>query len=91
MVVAPPHHHTQQWSYTALSRSRTPTQLLVLAETRRDQPAEHAPSLDLLDTDDALTRLAACMTRDETEAERRIAALPSRALSPPTHTRSRSR
>ena len=25
MVVAPAHHHTQQWSYTALSRSRTPT------------------------------------------------------------------
>ena len=34
MVIAPPHHHTQQWSYTALSRSRTPTQLLVLTETR---------------------------------------------------------
>ena len=23
MVIAPPHHHTQQWSYTALSRSHT--------------------------------------------------------------------
>ena len=91
MVVAPPHHHTQQWSYTALSRSRTPTQLLVLTETRRDQPAEHAPSLDPLDTDDALTRLATCMTRDEIELERHSATLATPLARPATPTRSRAR
>jgi conjugative relaxase-like TrwC/TraI family protein len=71
MVVAPAHHHTQQWSYTALSRSRSPTRVLVLTETERDQPAEHAVPLDPIDARDALTRLATCMTRDETEPERR--------------------
>jgi ATP-dependent exoDNAse (exonuclease V) alpha subunit len=71
MVVAPPHHHTQQWSYTALSRSRSPTRLLVLTETARDQPAEHAAPLDPVDAGEALTRLATCMTRDESETERR--------------------
>jgi conjugative relaxase-like TrwC/TraI family protein len=78
MVVAPPHHHTQQWSYTACSRSRTPTRLLILTETARDQPAEHAPPLDSVDARDALMRLATCMTRDEIETERQSpAALPA--------------
>jgi hypothetical protein len=79
MVIAPPHHHTQQWSYTALSRSRTPTRVLLLTETERDQPAEHAPPLGPIDAREALTRLATCMTRDETEAERRS---PTRPPSP---------
>jgi hypothetical protein len=80
MVVAPPHHHTQQWSYTACSRSRTPTRLLILTETARDQPAEHALPLDPVSVRDTLMRLATCMTRDETETERRSrAALPGRS------------
>ena len=77
MVVAPPHHHTQQWGYTALSRSRAPTQLVVLTESTRDQPSEHAAPVESLDARDALTRLAMCMTRDDTETERSSpAALP---------------
>ena len=71
MVVAPPHHHTRQWSYTALSRSRAATRLLVLTESARDQPSEHSLPLDPLDAADALTRVAACMTRDETDQERK--------------------
>ena len=70
MVVAPPHHHTRQWSYTALSRSRTATRLLVLTESAVDQPAEHSLPLDPLDAADALTRVAACMTRDEIDPKR---------------------
>ena len=50
MVVAPPHHHTQQWSYTALSRSRTPTQLVLVTDAPREQPAEHAAPFDPLTT-----------------------------------------
>ena len=72
MVVAPPHHHTRQWSYTALSRSRTATRLLVLTESARDQPSEHSVPLDPLDARDAFTRVAACMTRDETDQQRRL-------------------
>ena len=71
MVVASPHHHTKQWSYTALSRSRTATRLVVLTESARDQPAEHSLPIDPLEAQDALTRVAACMTRNETEGERR--------------------
>ena len=45
MVVAPPHHHTQQWSYTACSRSRTPTRLLILTERpATNPPSTHGPS-----------------------------------------------
>ena len=69
MVVAPPHHHTRQWSYTTLSRSRTATRLVVLTESARDQPAEHSLPIDLVDASDALTRVAACMTRGEIEPE----------------------
>jgi ATP-dependent exoDNAse (exonuclease V) alpha subunit len=76
MVVAPAHHHTQQWSYTALSRSRSPTRVLILTETERDQPAEHAVPVDPIEARDALTRLATCMTRDETEQERRSPTAP---------------
>ena len=71
MVVTAPHHHTQQWSYTALSRSRTRTQIVVLAEASRDLPAEHALPLDAVDPRDSLRQLATCMTRDEAEGERR--------------------
>jgi ATP-dependent exoDNAse (exonuclease V) alpha subunit len=70
MVIAPPHHHTQQWSYTALSRSRSPTQLVLVTDGPREQPAEHATPLDCLTTPDALARLATCLTRDELETER---------------------
>jgi conjugative relaxase-like TrwC/TraI family protein len=70
MVVAPPHHHTPQWSYTALSRSRSPTQLVLVTDAPREQPAEHATPLDSLTTPDALARLATCLTRDELETER---------------------
>jgi ATP-dependent exoDNAse (exonuclease V) alpha subunit len=70
MVVAPPHHHTQQWSYTALSRSRSPTELVLVTDAPREQPAEHATPLDPLTTSDALARLATCLTRDELETER---------------------
>ena len=73
MVVTPPHHHTQQWSYTALSRSRTPTQIVVLTEAARDLPAEHALPVDAVDPRDSLRQLANCMTRDE--ARRRTPAL----------------
>ena len=72
MVVAPPHHHTRHWSYTALSRSRAATRLIVLTESARDQPAEHSLPLDPLNANDALTRVAACMTRDEIEPERKL-------------------
>jgi ATP-dependent exoDNAse (exonuclease V) alpha subunit len=71
MVVAPPHHHTQQWSYTALSRGRTATEVLLLTETPREQPPEHAPGLQALEPDEALPRLAVAMTRDETETQPR--------------------
>jgi ATP-dependent exoDNAse (exonuclease V) alpha subunit len=77
MVIAPPHHHTQQWSYTALSRSRSPTELVVVTDAPREQSAEHAAPLDLLTTPDALARLATCLTRDELETERQ-----SRTLQP---------
>jgi ATP-dependent exoDNAse (exonuclease V) alpha subunit len=70
MVVGPPHHHTRQWSYTALSRSRSPTELVLVTDAPREQPAEHAAPLDLLTTADALARLATCLTRDELETER---------------------
>jgi ATP-dependent exoDNAse (exonuclease V) alpha subunit len=70
MVIAPPHHHTQQWSYTALSRSRSPTQLVLVTDAPREQPAEHATPLDSLTTTDALARLATCLTRDELETAR---------------------
>jgi AAA domain/TrwC relaxase len=70
MVIAPPNHHTQQWSYTALSRSRSPTQLVLVTDAPREQPAEHATPLDSLTTTDALARLATCLTRDELETER---------------------
>ena len=67
MVVAPPHHHTQQWSYTALSRSRSTD---ATRRPHRDAHAISPPStqlpLDPVDARDALTRLATCMTRDET-------------------------
>jgi ATP-dependent exoDNAse (exonuclease V) alpha subunit len=86
MVVAPAHHHTQQWSYTALSRSRTPTRLVILTETARDQPAEHASPLDPIDARDALTRLATCMTRDESETDRRSPTqLPAPTRAAPRH------
>jgi conjugative relaxase-like TrwC/TraI family protein len=88
MVVAPAHHHTQQWSYTAVSRSRSPTRLLVLTETARDQPAEHEAPLDSVDAREALTRLATCMTRDETETERQPAIpLPALTQTAPRHAR----
>jgi conjugative relaxase-like TrwC/TraI family protein len=88
MVVAPAHHHTQQWSYTAASRSRSPTRLLILTETARDQPAEHEAPLDPVDAREALTRLATCMTRDETETERRSATpLPALTRTAPRHAR----
>jgi conjugative relaxase-like TrwC/TraI family protein len=90
MVVGPPHHHTQQWSYTALSRSRTSTELLVLTDAPRDQPAEHAPPLDPLPTQDALTRLTTCLTRDELETERRSRTIPL-APTRPAQQHSRSR
>ena len=67
------HHHTQQWSYTALSRSRTPNATARPHRDGPDQPAEHAAPLDPIDARDALTRLATCMTRDESETERRSA------------------
>jgi conjugative relaxase-like TrwC/TraI family protein len=90
MVIGPPHHHTQQWSYTALSRSRTPTELLLLTDAPRDQPAEHAPPIDPLPTHDALTRLATCLTRDELETERRSRTIPLAPTRPaPQHSRSR--
>jgi conjugative relaxase-like TrwC/TraI family protein len=82
IVVGPPHHHTQQWSYTALSRSRTPTELLLLTDAPRDQPAEHAPPIDPLPTHDALTRLATCLTRDELETERRTRTIPLAPMRP---------
>ena len=72
MVVAPPHHHTRQWSYTALSRSRTATRLVVLTESARDQPAEHSLPVDRLEARDALTRVAACMSRGETDPDRNV-------------------
>lgn len=88
MVVAPSHHHTQQWSYTALSRSRSATELVVVTNAPRDEPAEHATPLDVLTTPDALARLATCLTRDELEIERESSAIqpaPRRA----THDRAR--
>ncbi len=72
MVVAPPHHHTKQWSYTALSRSRAATRVLVLTESPHAQPAEHALPVDRLDSRDALTRVATCMTREETDPDRSV-------------------
>ena len=90
MVVGPPHHHTQQWSYTALSRSRTPTELLLLADAPREQPAEHASPIDPLPSQDALTRLATCLTRDELETERRSRTIPLAPTQPGwQHSRSR--
>jgi conjugative relaxase-like TrwC/TraI family protein len=90
MVVGAAHHHTQQWSYTSLSRSRTPTELLVLTDAPRDQPAEHGPPIDPLPAHDALTRLATCLTRDELETERRSRTIPL-APTRPAQQRSRSR
>jgi hypothetical protein len=90
MVVGPPHHHTQQWSYTALSRSRSPSELLVLTDAPRDQPAEHALPVDPLPTQDALARLATCLTRDEIETERRsrtIHLAPTRPAQQHSHSR----
>jgi conjugative relaxase-like TrwC/TraI family protein len=81
MVVSPPHHHSQQWSYTALSRSRSPTELILITDTPRDQPTEHAAPIGSLTTADALTRLATCLTRDELATARRsrpIAPIPRR-------------
>jgi hypothetical protein len=88
MVIAPPHHHTRQWSYTALSRSRRPTELVVLTDAPHDQPAEHAPPIDPLPSHDALTRLATCLTRDELETERRSPTIPLAPTRPaPRHRR----
>ena len=70
IVIAPPHHHTRQWSYTALSRSRSPTDLVLVSDAPREQPAEHAAPIDPLTTSDALARLATCLTRDELETDR---------------------
>jgi hypothetical protein len=70
IVIAPPHHHTLQWSYTALSRSRSRTDLVLVTDAPREQPAEHATPIDALTTSDALARLATCLTRDELETAR---------------------
>ena len=72
MVVARPHHHTHQWSYTSLSRSRAATRLVVLTESARDQPAEHSLPIDPLDASDALTLVASHMTRNETDPDRSV-------------------
>jgi conjugative relaxase-like TrwC/TraI family protein len=90
MVVAPPHHHTQHWSYTALSRSRSPTELVLVTDAPREQPAEHAAPLDPLTTSDALARLATCLTRDELEIERQSRTIDLAPTRPaPQHSRER--
>jgi conjugative relaxase-like TrwC/TraI family protein len=90
MVIAPPHHHTQQWSYTALSRSRSPTDLVLVSDAPREQPAEHATPIDPLTTSDALARLATCLTRDELETERQSRTIPvTPTRSTPQHSRGR--
>jgi conjugative relaxase-like TrwC/TraI family protein len=90
IVIAPPHHHTQQWSYTALSRSRSPTELVLMTDAPREQPAEHAAPIDALTTSDALARLATCLMRDELEAERQSRSIPLEPTrSAPQHSRGR--